>query len=66
MNDSVGQMAFEYMLTEKEFQDEIIPVIENRVTPKWLEKMYSEAGRDCSTLQDKFVMTLQNISVPMV
>jgi hypothetical protein len=44
MNTAVEELAYEYMLTENELENTIIPIVKDTVDVKWLKKMYKYSG----------------------
>jgi hypothetical protein len=56
MNKAIEELAFEYMLTEDELKDIIVPKIQSTVNPKWLKDMFTYSGsRSNITGQKEFV-----------
>ena len=55
MNKTVSDMASEYLLTEKEFEEKLIPTIESKVNPEWIGNMHAASGRNKKEKQEKFV-----------
>lgn len=56
LNTAVGELAFEYMLTEKELIFNVIPKIKDTVDQKWLKEMFKfSGGRENITKQNEFV-----------
>ena len=68
MNRAVEEMSFDYMLTEEELEDEIIPKIQDTVNAKWLQNMYSYSGsRKNTNRQKEFVKNeMQNYFVEII
>ncbi len=44
MNKRIAELAYEYMLTDDELSEKIIPTIEKTVNSKWLQEMYAYCG----------------------
>lgn len=44
MNKRIAELAYEYMLTDDELSENIIPTIEQTVNNKWLQEMYAYCG----------------------
>jgi len=56
MNKRIAELAYEYMLTDDELSEHIIPKIEKTVNSKWLQEMYSYSGnRRNISKQNEFV-----------
>jgi len=56
MNKAIEELAYEYMVTENELENTIIPKINNTVNAKWLKQMYKQSGgRKNISGQKKFV-----------
>jgi gas vesicle protein len=56
MNTAIEELAYEYMLTEKELEDIIVPKIKDTVDAKWLKQMYKySGGRSYISRQKEYV-----------
>jgi hypothetical protein len=56
MNTAIEELAYEYMLTENELENTIVPIIKDTVDAKWLRKMYKySGGRNNISGQERYV-----------
>jgi len=56
MNAAIEELAYEYMLTEYEFENLIVPEIKNTVTAKWLKQVFKHCnGRNDISGQKRYV-----------
>jgi hypothetical protein len=56
MNTAIEELAYEYMLTEDELENTIIPKIKDTVDSKWLKQMYKySGGRNYISGQKRYV-----------
>ena len=44
MNEAVVELCYDYLITEAELENNIIPKIKETVNPKWLQKMFKYGG----------------------
>ena len=56
MNTAIEELAYDYMLTENELENIIVPKIKDTVDGKWLKQMFNySGGRNYISSQKKFV-----------
>ncbi|WP_315450896.1 hypothetical protein [uncultured Treponema sp.] len=56
INRRITELAYDYMLTDDELSEYIIPIIEKTVNNKWIQEMYGYCGsRSNITKQNEFV-----------
>jgi hypothetical protein len=54
INDAVCELAYDYLVTEQEFEEMIFPEINRLVNARWLRKMYKKGARSkCQTQLQK-------------
>lgn len=69
MNTAIEELAYEYMLTEDELENTIVPIIKDTVNQKWLKEMYKYSGsrknisRQKQYVREQFESDFQDILI---